>query len=181
MFLFQPARLSHYGGGKSSLTEVETLLVFPPPPVFGFRAWYESSTSIPDHHFVLFFSRHRLVSSVCNTSSVRCLLWFFIFLAWVTCMDGCPLCSLLKNVLCMVENGQHGSECSPLFFCLNVHLWCLCNILCVMWPTFHSGICGPYGSLCFPCRDTGEVFETETAACFSISYADWGRVQIHFA
>lgn len=68
MFLFRQARLSHYGGGKSSLTEVGALLV-PPVPFLGSELVKNSPPLISDHHFVLCFFRQRLVYSIPNTFS----------------------------------------------------------------------------------------------------------------
>lgn len=112
--LFQQARLSHNGGGKSSSNEVESHLSY--PYFLGFRAWYEfspprSRTTI--FFFSLLFRQHIPVCCFFGGGLPG-------FIAWMSFMfPG-------ENILCMVESGQRGSECSPhppfLVLCTNVHL-----------------------------------------------------------
>lgn len=147
---------------------MKTLLVFPP-------FWVQSLVWIlhlnPRPPFCVLFS------------------WLFFFvpglIAWV---DGCVFWGFFYCVSCwrcIVHGGKWPTRLwmQPsfyIFLCMNVHLWCLCNTLCV-WcdPVSRMVSAQTYGSPFFH-AEMAEVFETETAACFSISYADWGGVQIRF-
>lgn len=158
---FQQARLSHYGGGKSSSIEVETLLVF--PPFF----WVQSLLWI-----LHLDPRPPFCSSLCVLFSVRST---FFCSAWVLLHGWMSF--VFPAEKCIVHGGKKVADTAPnaallFFYYMNVHLWCLCNVLCLMWPSFQSAICKTYGS---PCRQTGE-----TAACFSSLNAKRGRVQIDF-
>lgn len=98
---FQQARLSHYGGGKSSSIEVETLLVFSPflGSELGMNPPLQSQTTIL---FFLMLFQH---ISVC----------YFDYFCLGLLHGSVSLLLPAGNVLCMVERSQHGSECSPLF------------------------------------------------------------------
>lgn len=146
---------------------MKTLLVFPP-------FWVQSLVWIlhlnPRPPFCVFFS------------------WLFSFVpglfAWV---DGCVfffffLLFLAEDALCMAENGQRGSECSPPFIFFFVWMsTCDVYVTHCVWcdPVSRMVSAQTYGSPFFH-AEMAEVFETETAACFSISFADWGGVQIRF-
>lgn len=108
---FQQARLSHYGGGKSSFIEVETLLV-PPSPFLGSEL--EFSTSIPDTHFVVLFCFSTTSSSFFFSCLGLLHGWmFYLLFIYFFCA-----CSLLKMYCAWWEKSQHGSECSPPYFLL---------------------------------------------------------------
>lgn len=114
---FQQARLSHYGGGKSCSIEVETLLVFPPflGSELGMNSPPQSQTTI------LFFSllfRQRLVYSVRST-----FLSVVFFSAWVYCMDGFLLCSLLKMYCAWWKVANTAPNAAPFFVWMST-----CNV-----------------------------------------------------
>ena len=181
MFLFQQARLSHYGGGKSSSIEVETLLVSPP-------FWVQSlvMNSPPQSQTTILFFSLLFFDSVLFTRFIAhfCLffLFCFCFSAWVYCMDGFLLCSLLKMFCAWWKVAKIAPNAAPppLFFVsmstCNVYVtYCVCDVtqfpeqyLLDLWLTVFQ-------------RDRAGVFITETAACFFILKADWGGVWIHFA
>lgn len=106
MLLFQQARLSYYGGGKSSLTDV----------LLG--RGRDLSTSVLHHRYVCLV-QHRLAYSGSQhflffSPSPGLIAWMNVF-----CL-----------LLCMQESRHHGFECSPSFFSFfystKVHLWCWC-------------------------------------------------------
>jgi len=116
MFFFQQARLSHYGGGKSSSHDPPST----PSSSFGSRAWFQFSTSIPDQRFVLllfFFYRQRLVYFGSQHMSVVVV----VVPAWVHCMDGCLSCSPLRT--CCAWWKVADAECSPSPFSFFLWVW----------------------------------------------------------
>lgn len=108
--------------------QMKTLLVFPP-------FWVQSLVWIlhlnPRPPFCVLFSW---------------LLFIFLLpglIAWVDAFFFFFLCSYWR---CIVHGGKWPTRLwmQPsfyIFLCMNVHLWCLCNTLCVMWPSFQNGIC----------------------------------------
>lgn len=124
MFLFQQARLSHYGGGKSSSIEVETLLVSPP-------FWVQSlvMNSPPQSQttilfFSLLFFRQRLVYSV-HSTFLSVVFFLFLFFCLGLLHGWISFVLPAQNVLCMVESSQNGSECSPPLFFVSMST---CNV-----------------------------------------------------
>lgn len=76
--------------------------------------------------------------------SVRAFLFdLTFFFCLVYCMDGCLLCSTLKMYCAWWKVANVAPNAAPFlflslffFFWMNVHLWYLCKLLLVMWPSF---------------------------------------------
>lgn len=113
--LFQQARLSHYGGGKSSLIKVETLNLPPLPSSFlgselGMNSPPQSQTAI-----LLFSLLFSTASCLLGWKHISVCCFFFFFSAWVYCMDGCPLCSLLKLYCAWWKVANMALNAAPIF------------------------------------------------------------------
>lgn len=137
---------------------MKTLLVFPP-------FWVQSLVWIlhlnPRPPFCVLFS------------------WLFFFVpglfAWV---DGCVFFYfyfffIVSCWRCIVHGGKWPTRLwmQPsfyIFLCMNVHLWCLCNTLCVMWPSFQNGICSDLWLTIFPCRDGRGVWNWNCGLLFHL-------------
>lgn len=79
-----------------------------------------------------------------------CLLFYFLCLGllhgWIS------LLLPAGNVLCMVEKKPTRLRMQPSFFVWMSTFKCLCNALCVMWPSFQNGICSDLWLTAFPVR-----------------------------
>lgn len=108
VFLSRQARLSHYGGGKSSSIDIDALLVYPVTLTLPPKAWPHLS-----HYFVSLLSRWHPVYSALLRSFAWLVGWlvahlFFLFLL-----------SLSRDKSCRTGLGRQRLTCCYffLFFC----------------------------------------------------------------
>lgn len=108
----QQARLSHYGGGKSSSIEVETPLICPPLPELGMNSPPQSQTT------VLFIS---LLFRRCLVYSVRSTFLSVVFSFCLVLLHGWISFVLPAEI---VHGGKWPKwlRMQPPFCCMNVHL-----------------------------------------------------------